>query len=436
LKDKEFLMSSIARGAGTAALSLVLGLAWTSAPAMGATRYEETDPAVSLGAGWSEDTSRPWSAGAAAVSAAPGAQATFTFTGTSVNWIGGLRPDTGIATVYVDGAAVAQVDTYSKTEETRVAVFTASGLANTTHALTIQVTGQKNANAASPMIVVDAFDVPGPAVSRLQETDPSVALTTGWVQDNPVVTAAPGITTGRTQGTSMRAWSAGAAILSVTPGAQATLTFSGTSATWIGARGNQCGIARVYLDGAYVGDFDTYAPAEQIQAAIYTAGGLADTTHTLTVEATGLNNPASQSAIVVIDAFEVTSTGARIQETNPSISYGATGWIMGNRDKAYSEATTAETSSAGARASVSFVGTGISWIGARGPETGIASVFLDGTYVADFDMYSPGEGPQHPVYTARGLAAGTHTLTIEATGMRNTASQGTWILIDAFDVWP
>ena len=48
--------------------------------------------------------------GTAAVSTAPGALATFTFTGPSVRWIGGRAPWSGIANVLLDGGLVAEVD--------------------------------------------------------------------------------------------------------------------------------------------------------------------------------------------------------------------------------------------------------------------------------------------------------------------------------------
>src|SRR4029077_18753821 len=65
-------------------------------PASGA-RFEETDPSVTFtpNGGWTQDTSRPWSGGGAAFSTTPGAQATFTFTGTSVTWIGGRGAGNG-----------------------------------------------------------------------------------------------------------------------------------------------------------------------------------------------------------------------------------------------------------------------------------------------------------------------------------------------------
>ena len=68
------------------------------AQSAGPARFEETDPSVSYTVGWTQgDTSRTWSGGTAAFSTTPGAQATVTFTGTSIGWIGGRTPGTGIA---------------------------------------------------------------------------------------------------------------------------------------------------------------------------------------------------------------------------------------------------------------------------------------------------------------------------------------------------
>jgi hypothetical protein len=223
--------------------------------------------------------------------------------------------------------------------------------------------------------------------------------------------------------------------LSTTPGARATFTFTGTAVSWIGARGTQSGIALVSLDGAFVAEIDLYSPTEQIQAAVFTATGLADAPHTLTIEGTGRQNAAAQNALIVVDAFDVTTSGTRHQETDPGVAYGS-GWILGNRDKAYSEGATAESNTRGAQATITFTGTGIAWVGARGPQTGIAHVFLDGVFVGDIDMYSPTEGPQHTVFSANGLAAGTHALTIQVANQSNPASTDVWILIDAFDVTP
>ncbi|HLX81843.1 MAG TPA: Ig-like domain-containing protein [Burkholderiales bacterium] len=382
-------------------------------------RYEETDPAVAFSAGWTDDnSSRTWSGGSAAYATTAGAQATFTFSGTSVAWIGARGPQTGIADVYLDGVFLAEVDTYSKTEEIRVPMFTANDLANTGHALTIQSTGTSNSASSGTFVVVDAFDVPAQIISRLQETDPAVTYSGGW-----------------SQGNTARAWSAGVAALSATAGAQATFVFTGTAITLIGARGPQTGIARVFLDGALAAEIDTYSPAEQIQAAVFTATGLSSASHTLTVQVTGNMNAASSSALVVVDGFDVVTPGRRYQDTDSSVALDS-GWVRGNRDKAYSEGTSAESVIAGSRATFTFNGTGVRWISGEGPPTGIANVYLDGVFVKQVDTYAPTEAPQKTVFAADGLAAGPHTLTIEVTGQKNPASQYIWILVDAFDVTP
>src|SRR2546423_6070077 len=273
------------------------------------------------------------------------------------------------------------------------------------------------------LVYVDAFDVPASTVSRLQETDPSITYSAGsfvapdWM---PFDTS--------------RAWSAGIATLSKVPGAQATIRFDGTGISWIGARGPQTGKARVTLDGVVFPPIDTYSAAEQIQAEIFTKQGLADTTHTLTVEVTGDQNAASTSPLIVVDGFEVTMSGTRHQDTDPAIAYGPN-WIQNNRDKAYSEGASAESHTVGAQATITFTGTGIRWIGARGPQTGIARIFLDGALVEDFDTYFETEGPQSTDFFRGGLTAGTHTLSIEVVG-KNPRSSDFWTLIDAFDVIP
>src|SRR5438045_9688724 len=133
-------MIKIAKRSYVAALISTFGLASISPQALA--RVEETDPSVSYTVGWTQgDTSGTWSGGTAAVSTAAGAQATITFTGTSVSWIGGRTPQTGIARVSVDGMLLAGVDLYSTTAEIRAQVCAATGLASTSPTLNNEATG-------------------------------------------------------------------------------------------------------------------------------------------------------------------------------------------------------------------------------------------------------------------------------------------------------
>src|SRR5437867_3598524 len=257
------------------------------------TRFEETEQAVAYTAGWVSSSSARWSGGAAGVSTAADAQAIFTFTGTSVSWVGFRGPQAGIARVVLDGVLVGDVDLFAPTPVTQVVVFTAKDLAAGRHTLTIEVTGLKNAASTDITIVVDAFEVTSTSSqttgSSFEETHPSIAYTPGWALNSSLM------------------WSGGAAGYTTTAGARATFTFTGTSVSWIGCRGPQAGIARVSLDGVLVGDVDTYAPAAQFRAVVFSRAGLAPGSHTLTIEATGLKNPASTDVFIVVDRFDVSN---------------------------------------------------------------------------------------------------------------------------------
>src|SRR5258705_195696 len=155
-----------------------------TAPPPASTRFEDTDPSVvDSGPAWRPYKYAALSNGGATATDQAGAQATFTFTGTSVSWIGGRWTEEGIARVFLDGAFVAGVDTYSKTKEVQVPLFTALDLANTSHTLTIEVTGRKNVASNFAFVLVDASDVPPVTISRQQETDPATVFSgAGWGQ--------------------------------------------------------------------------------------------------------------------------------------------------------------------------------------------------------------------------------------------------------------
>ncbi|MGH8222750.1 MAG: Ig-like domain-containing protein [Woeseiaceae bacterium] len=386
-------------------------------------RFEESDPSVNLSVGWLQSNPDDWSAwsgGSAVYSRIPSSRAAFSFTGTSVTWIGYRSVDSGIARVFVDGAFVADIDLFARRNESSVRVYTVKDLHNSAHTLTIEVTGLGHPDSQGNLVVVDGFDVPAPVVSHMQETDPNVSFTSGWGQADPA-----------------KPWSAGAAAISMTPGAQATLAFNGTAIGWIGARDAEGGIAHVYIDGALAGEVDTYFHTLKLQDTLFEAKGLADGNHTLTIEVTGRANAASSGTRVLVDAFDVTTPGTRFQEEDPAIVYSGH-WIYGNLNRSWSEGAISQSNAPGAQATFTFTGSSVTWIGCRKQTTGIARVYVDGVFVREIDTYEapPIEGYQTPVFTASGLASGTHTLTIEATGRSNPAASSNYIVIDAIDVRP
>jgi hypothetical protein len=90
-------------------------------------------------------------------SAAPGAVATFSFTGDSIAWVGEKNNNHGYASVSIDGGTAVLVDTYAPTRHTQQLLYQRTGLAPGPHTITITVTSQKRPAATNTYQDVDAF---------------------------------------------------------------------------------------------------------------------------------------------------------------------------------------------------------------------------------------------------------------------------------------
>src|SRR5262245_44997118 len=97
------------------------------------TRIENTSNAVSYwvpagSSNWFINSNAMNSGGSRATHAEKGVSATLTFDGTAVTYIAFKDPWSGIAKVYLDGNAVADVDLYDPSDKYQVPVYTASNL--------------------------------------------------------------------------------------------------------------------------------------------------------------------------------------------------------------------------------------------------------------------------------------------------------------------
>ncbi len=391
----------------------------TVAPVTPDRRIEETDPAVAYGGTWAHGNgARAWSKGTASIAIPAGAvaQATLNFSGPVVNWIGFRGPQAGLANVYVDGTFMATVDSYAATEEVGAVLFSAGGLAPGHHALTIEATGTKHPSSTDPFVFVDAFDI-FESAPVLDITPPAVAI----------------------------AWPLGGATVSATTSVSATA-------------GDDVRVAavRFFADGAQIGPEDQTSP----YSVTWDTTTVADGVHTVTAmarDAAGNAIFSAPLAIAVANAIPPpTPTATRFENTDSFISYSpglpASGqppaWDHGSRSRRWSNVTASFNRSAGARAMFRFAGTSVSWIGFRAFWAGIANVYLDDVFVAEVDLFLPpctaeqraqgcvDEQVRVPVFSAAGLAAGSHTLTVEVTGRKNAAAADGAVVVDAFDVAP
>jgi hypothetical protein len=88
-------------------------------------------------------------------------------------------------------------------------------------------------------------------------------------------------------------------------GARADYRFTGQKVELVSDVGTYRGTARISIDSVEVTTVDLYAASVQKQVAVFSSGKLASGEHTVTVQVTGLKNPASRAAYVVLDAFQV-----------------------------------------------------------------------------------------------------------------------------------
>lgn len=281
--------------------------------------------------------------------------------------------------------------------------------------------------------------IPSGPGARVEESNPSVILGGTW-----------------TSARSDLAWSGGTAVQSDVPGSTVTFYFTGTAVRWIGSRGRTMGRPIVRIDGGPPIPVELYAnPYDEARTTVITLYDLTPGPHTLTIEVTARESGSNN--LVVVDAFEVDPglVISRLQDTDPRImptgrdsnpggKYTA-GWTKsasngqpwsGNGASNAPElpVTAHETQAAGETVTLPFRGTGITWVGYRGPDAGIATVQIDGGPAVTVDLYSPTRLYQADAFTVAGLADTNHTITITATGQRNPAASAARVVVDAFDV--
>lgn len=95
----------------------------------------------------------------------------------------------------------------------------------------------------------------------------------------------------------------------------AALTFTGTAVRWTSRTTPSSGIAYVNIDGVRVATVDRYSAQTLYQQTVFQTRSLSAGVHTITVERSGLSNPASTGKNLLIDSITVIDTTAPAQPT-------------------------------------------------------------------------------------------------------------------------
>lgn len=86
----------------------------------------------------------------------------------------------------------------------------------------------------------------------------------------------------------------------------------------------------------------------------------------------------------------------------------------------------------GAFAEIEFTGTEVTFISTKGPNRGLAEIWLDGVYQATVNEFDPAVVYQQELWSKSGMSSGTHTLKVVALG--TGAPPWNYAEIDAIEV--
>ncbi len=264
-------------------------------PSPGLTRYEQTNGNLLYLGKW-VSFSTSGASGGTYTYADSSAKALLWFSGTKLDLIATTGVTQGKALVSLDGVAKGSIDFSSPTTRRQQKVWTTGTLTSGTHKVVLSWTGQAGGSGGT-RVNIDAVDVTGTLVkateslaTRYQQTDTHLAYTGSWG-------------TGLNPGASGGSWG-----YTNTTGSLVTVKFTGTSIGWITVKSPNYGIARVTLDGGTPVTVDLYSPDTKWQQKVWSATGLPNSAHTVTIAYTGTKNPAAAGAYTGVDAFEVQGT--------------------------------------------------------------------------------------------------------------------------------
>lgn len=145
----------------------------------------------------------------------------------------------------------------------------------------------------------------------------------------------------------------------------------------------------------------------------------------------GLISSATMSQLQALKAATRGASGDTSVVDDRSVSYGS-GWSQASAES-YHLNTGTYTQTSDATASYTFTGTAVTWYGPKGPDHGRADVRIDGGAPVTVDLYSANREDVASVFSATGLSAGSHSISITTRSDKNASSSSTYVEVDALE---
>nr|WP_300144603.1 Ig-like domain-containing protein [Propionicimonas sp.] len=222
--------------------------------------------------------------------------------------------------------------------------------------------------------------------------------------------------------------------LSQRAGSTLTYSFTGTSIGLLGYVGKTGGHAAITLDGVAQGNVSFYAKTAAHKATVWSRSGLPAGKHVLRVTTLGTKPAGSKGKLVYVDGFTV--DGTTVGETAPGVVDGfarvgttkASSSAYDVMDFAKASGRTAPTFT------LTFTGTGISWLGTKTKASGKAVVYIDNVKKKTIDLYSSKTAYKKTLWTSAKLSDNVHTIKVVVLGSKRKSAKGYDVSLDAFTI--
>jgi hypothetical protein len=109
-----------------------------------------------------------------------------------------------------------------------------------------------------------------------------------------------------------------------------------------------------------------------------------------------------------------TFTVSRFSENNSDVKYSGS-WKT-SKNAVFWGGAARKSLSAGAKASLRFIGRSVAWVARTGPDRGKATVYVNGTRLATIDLYAPTYQRQRVVWAGSWSSAASRLVTIKVSG--------------------
>ena len=335
---------------------------------------------------------------------ADGSAVTYSFLGTGVSFLTETNSDEGAVAVYVDGVFKQTVNCATPVRQVQQSAYSISGLPAGLHSIKLVKTG-------GTFLVVDGFQV-----TTVPDAAPVNIINDTY---SAILYGGPSGTASWFYSPSRGLGDAGDDVhAAMANGSYLICPFNGTAVTYVTETNSDEGSVDIYLDGVPQTTVSCYSAVRKSRQSVWIKTGLTAGPHSL---ALGKRD----GQFMLLDALLVTPSPTVVNDTDPGLLYGGSGWFYYfSRGVGDLSDDVHATQNNGDGVSYTFTGTSVSYVTETNPDEGAVAVYIDGVFQKTVNCVTPARQVQQTVFSASGLAPGSHTITLVKTS-------GIFLVLDA-----